>query len=291
MDLEKKLLEPSSHPFAGKQVYFATMHGKTDILKPLFAEIGMVCVPAPVDTDSLGTFSGEIERTGSVRETLKEKIRICAEKYPDAEFIVASEGTFGLHPILGFFQTGLESLLFWHRSNKTELYAEFLDLNPLVAEDFFTSQQGAEDFFNKVNFPVNGLIIHPENLLEPIFKGLHKSEQVYEAMAACAAIAPEKKIVLKTDLRACHNERRRMAIYEAGKLLLKALNSYCPSCSLPGFVIDEIVPGLECEQCGAPTRLAEKEVLKCKACGLVEERLRSDGKVFADPGCCDFCNP
>jgi hypothetical protein len=285
------LLESSSHPLAGKTVYFATLHGKAEILKPLFAEIGMACVPAPIDTDSLGTFSGEVERVGSVIETLRQKTLLCSHKYPEAEFIVASEGTFGPHPTLGFFQTGLESLLFWHRSHKTETYAEFLDINPQVAEDLFTTAQGTQDFFDRVSFPANGLIIHPENLFEPMFKGLHEIEQVHEAMAACAMVAPENKIVLKTDLRACHNERRRQAIYEAGKVLMEALNSFCPNCSHPGFVITDIVPGLECDQCGAPTRLAEKVVLTCNACGVVEERPRPDGKAFSDPGDCDFCNP
>lgn len=267
------------------------MHGKADILKPLFSEIEMECVPAPVDTDTLGTFSGEVERVGSVIETLRKKILICSNKYPEAEFIVASEGTFGPHPMFGLFQTGLESLLFWHRSNKTESYAEFLDFHPLVAEYVFTSNEGAQDFFDKVNFPVNGIMVHSENSLQPIFKGLHDREDVFEAIAACIASSPERNIVLKTDLRACHNERRRMAIYEAGKKLIKVLKSFCPSCSHPGFVINKSIPGLECDQCGAPTRLAEKVVLTCNACGMIEERLRPDGKDYADPGDCDFCNP
>lgn len=111
------------HPFHGKTFYFATKHGKEELLKPLLAELGMDCVAIPVDTDVFGTFSGEVERTGSVRETLRKKIKAAADQHSEAQLILASEGSFGPHPLIGFMQTDLESLLLWDRETGREIYA------------------------------------------------------------------------------------------------------------------------------------------------------------------------
>ncbi len=71
----KAMTVTAPHPFHGKTFYFATKHGKEELLKPLLAELGMDCIAIPVNTDEFGTFSGEVERTGSVRETLRKKIK------------------------------------------------------------------------------------------------------------------------------------------------------------------------------------------------------------------------
>ncbi|MCX7977727.1 MAG: hypothetical protein N2578_01855 [Bdellovibrionaceae bacterium] len=42
-------------------------------MAPLFRAVNIKCESVPVDTDLFGTFSGEIERTGTVRETLRKK--------------------------------------------------------------------------------------------------------------------------------------------------------------------------------------------------------------------------
>ena len=56
------------------KINFATKHDKEKTLSPLFAPYGLDCQMVEVDTDKFGTFSGEIERSGSVRETLRQKI-------------------------------------------------------------------------------------------------------------------------------------------------------------------------------------------------------------------------
>jgi hypothetical protein len=53
----------------------ATKHGKESIFSPAFAEIGILVSVAVIDTDQFGTFSGEIERQGSPRETAERKAR------------------------------------------------------------------------------------------------------------------------------------------------------------------------------------------------------------------------
>jgi len=60
-----------------------------------------VVVPAGLDTDGLGTFTGEVERPAPPRETALLKARLAIETtgLPRA---LASEGSFGPHPALGF---------------------------------------------------------------------------------------------------------------------------------------------------------------------------------------------
>lgn len=80
-NLEKgeRLEKNSQHPFHSQKVYFPTKHHKEKILAPLLAEIGLDCEVASIDTDQFGTFSGEIERTGSVLETLRKKLKAAME--------------------------------------------------------------------------------------------------------------------------------------------------------------------------------------------------------------------
>ena len=58
-------LEKLNELFAGRKLVIATKHGKESVLKPLFdKELGVKSeLVEGLDTDLLGTFSGEIERT------------------------------------------------------------------------------------------------------------------------------------------------------------------------------------------------------------------------------------
>ena len=58
-----------THPFAGARIAFATMHGKEQLARHAFLDTlsADVIAPADLDTDQVGTFSGEIARTLSPR--------------------------------------------------------------------------------------------------------------------------------------------------------------------------------------------------------------------------------
>ncbi len=279
------------HPFHGKIFYFATKHGKEAILKPLLAEFGMDCIATPIDTDEFGTFSGEVERTGSVRETLRKKIKAAADQYSEAQLILASEGSFGPHPLIGFMQTDLESLLLWDRETGSEIYAEYLATDPVHAENILGPRDDYRAFLKEIKFPDHGVIVHPEGLLAPLFKGLHTVQAVEQAMLECFVASTTARVVLMTDLRACHNATRRDAIYNAGKKLIESLNSFCPTCKYPGFTVVETVPGLPCAACKEPSRIAKAVLLACPRCKTKEERPRPDGQRELDPSECEFCNP
>jgi hypothetical protein len=279
------------HPFSESEVLFATKHDKDKILQPLFAEIGMKCIAASVDTDQFGTFSGEVERVGNVRETLRKKINTCLEMNPEAEYIIASEGSFGPHPLLGFMSTDLESLLFYQVESKVEIYAEYLDTRPVHAEKVMTAGEELDSFLKEIGFPEQAVIVHPENSLAPIYKGIDDKKTLMRVLPEVFKESKTGKAKIVTDLRACFNPQRRVAILEAGKKLLEKLTSFCPACHSPGFAIVRGIPGLVCSDCGEPTRAARAVLWKCVQCTHEEERERPDGKKYVDPYECEFCNP
>ncbi len=284
-------LNSRKHPFTGESVLFATKHGKEEILGPILSDVGMRCLKADVDTDQFGTFTGEIERTGSVRETLRKKIQAASATYKNERFILASEGSFGPHPIIGLLPTDLESLLLWDRKLNLEIYAEFLCTIPAHGEQILHPRDDFRSALKKLNFPDHSVIVHPENSVFPIFKGLRGEHEVAQAMIDCFSSSVSGRVVIANDLRACHNPTRRTAIYEAGKILLEKLKSLCPLCSYPGFAITKGLPGLTCSECGEPSQIAKAVLFECVSCAFSEEKERPDGKLSIGPSECEFCNP
>ena len=67
----------SAH-FSGRRAALATMHGKEAAIAPAFRDrLGLVLeTPQVIDTDALGTFTGEIPRVGSMRKTAIAKARL-----------------------------------------------------------------------------------------------------------------------------------------------------------------------------------------------------------------------
>jgi hypothetical protein len=80
-----------------------TKHQKEEAISPLLKKtLGVTCfVSKDFDTDSLGTFSGEIARNDDALTTLKKKCLngIQAEGF---DLAVATEGSFGNHPTVFF---------------------------------------------------------------------------------------------------------------------------------------------------------------------------------------------
>ena len=279
------------HPFHGETVYFSTKHEKERLLEPLLNEIGLNCVLALTDTDIFGTFSGEVERIGSVRETLRKKISAAEMLYPSARYFLSSEGSFGPHPAVPFIKTNVEALLFWDKNQNLEIYADYLCMEPVHDEMAFNAQESVSHFLSVVQFPSHGVIVHPENSFDPIFKGLHEEAAVAKAILSSFAVSKTGRVVIKTDLRALHNPTRRNAITNAARALIEKLKSFCPSCQYPGFAIERGIPGLSCAVCGERSKVTKDVILKCVKCSHEEIKTRPDGKTSIDPSECEYCNP
>lgn len=282
-----------THPFTGKTVLVATKHGKADILRSIFAELGMNCIEGRIDSDQFGTFSKEVKREGTVIETLRKKIEMCLSKNRHSSYIVASEGTYAPHPDFAFLPVGIESLLFYDVLKNVETYVEHLDFCPVADEKEFSAEETDDilHFLTKIGFPDTGAIVAPAKSSTLIFKGLHTMEDLFDSIKQIQDLLGESRVVITTDLRANHCPPRQEAIREAGIKLIQSLKEFCPVCATPGFSRKEGAGALECEACGNETKLIRHEIWACKSCAYEEEKVRGDGRTFADPGECDYCNP
>lgn len=286
-----RLDKANNHPFGSETVYFATKHAKEKVLIPLFSQISMNCFRVEVDTDQFGTFSGEVERVGNVRETLRLKTSAAAEVYPEARFLLASEGSFGPDPFIGFVASDHEALLFFDRKLKTEIYVEEISTDTNLAEIEIGHGDDAHAFLNQIGFPEHGIIIKPKGNSSHVYKNLQTSQAVGQAIEDACLISPERKAILSTDMRANFNPTRMKVIEKVGKKLIESLKSLCPGCKTPGFAIIRGIPGLPCEECGEPSRISKEVLWGCIKCDYSEQKERPDGASTIPPSECDFCNP
>ena len=102
----------SLHPYKGARAVLATMHGKSEVIGPaLEARLGMeIVVPPIIDTDTFGTFTGEIPRAGSMYDAALAKARL-GMRLTGINVGIASEGSFGPHPAIPFIAAARELLV------------------------------------------------------------------------------------------------------------------------------------------------------------------------------------
>lgn len=281
-------------PYTGRRVALATLHDKARALAQAFDTLGMrLVVSEEVDTDALGTFSGEIPRRGTALETAVAKARLgmAATGLPLG---LATEGSFGPDPAIGFVPL--------HR----ELAVLVDDLHgQVVCESLHTHDTnhgglsyppghrptGAE--LARWGFPAHALLVRSEPFGHGarVRKGLRDHAALEAALVDCAAASPEGWVRVETDMRAHCNPTRMRHIEALGLRLVERLRRRCPACAAPGFGRIDVVPGLPCAGCGTPTRDILSEVHGCNACGERRDLPRGDGLRHADPASCDRCNP
>ncbi len=138
------------------------MHGKEKAIAPAFADrLGLLVRPAgALDTDALGTFTGEIPRQGTMLEVAVRKAQLGMET-SRLPLGLASKGTFGPHPAVPFFPAGMELLVFVDDERglivHESLVAEATNFAHLVAVPGAT----LDAFLDQIGFPAHGLIVRP----------------------------------------------------------------------------------------------------------------------------------
>lgn len=286
-----RLGKVNKHPYDGQTVYLGTKHDKSIALAPHFEKIGMRCETVEVDTDEFGTFTGEVERKGTVKETLRKKVGAVLKLKPDARFVLASEGSFGPHPFVGFIQSDHEVLLFFDKRTGLEIFAEELSTDTNHDEIEFRPRDDLQNFLERVKFPSHGIIVRPKGNSSQVFKGLIDRRALGQAIIDSFLVSSEPKVILSTDMRASFNPSRMAVIGKAGEQLINRLTSFCPSCSVIGFGPCRAMIGLPCSHCGLATQVTKEIIYGCLSCHFEQTYPRPDGLKYADPAECDFCNP
>jgi hypothetical protein len=272
--------------FEGREIRIATMHGKEKVIGPALEKAyRMKYSVAALDTDLLGTFSGEVERVLTPLEAAREKCRLALEMN-DGEIAIASEGSFGSHPTLYFMPTDEEILLLVDRKNDLEIAVKHTSLQTNYGYFSTESDESLSDFLKRVKFPSHALIVKTADFIE---KGIQSREQLDRAINACHSMNGQYQLM--TDMRAMHNPSRMTVIQEATDKLIQKMQSQCPACSRPGFWITDALTGLLCSTCSMPTRSVKAVIYSCEGCHYTEKADFPDGKMEEDPMFCDFCNP
>lgn len=280
------------HPYQGQTVALATKHGKERAIAPaLRASPGLQVQLAGIDTDTLGTFTGEIERSGTPRETVLAKARLGVEQTGIPRGL-ASEGSFGPHPAAFLITAGHELLAFIDLDLGIEVIEQRLCLHTNCTQRTARDAVELHDFLTRARFPSHALIVRPNaGASQPLTKGLITYAELDGAIRRAARASTDGLALVETDMRAHCNPTRHRQIALLTRQLARRLTSRCPACHSPGWGVSDVVRGLACAWCDQPTQLVAREVHGCVACAHRERRPRADGLRKADPGQCDYCNP
>ena len=280
-------------PYENCRVVLATKHDKAVAIRPPFEELlSAEVIACEVDTDQLGTFSGEVDREGTALECVRRKCEL-GLGLMGAMYGLASEGSFGPHPTIPFFPCDYEILYFIDNTRGFHLHESLLSEKTNYRTASLSSFEELERFADKSQFPSHALIVRPHVWRDRsvIFKGIQSPDAMYEAFRESIKHSEDGRIWVETDMRAHLNPSRMAVISDLAVKLGRRLATECPACHTPGWGIVRYEKGLQCEYCHLPTELVSEEIYGCVSCAFSERRERSDGVKSASQRYCAWCNP
>ncbi|HSV96986.1 MAG TPA: DUF6671 family protein [Spirochaetota bacterium] len=277
--------------FSGRKAVIATKHKKEEVIAPIFEnELGLICVvPKDLDTDKLGTFSGEVEREDDPFTTLRKKCRMAIDA-SGINVAIANEGSFGAHPAMFFAHANDELVMLMDKENGIEIIERELSLNTNFDGKDIKSEDELIEFANKIGFPSHGIILKKG---KNNYTGIIKESGTIEELTKNYHVIKNEDgtAYIETDMRAMFNPTRMKIIEQAAIKLVNKIKSFCPNCSTPGFGVEDAVKGLPCEMCGLPTRSTLKHIYRCQICNFQMGKEFPFKKQVENPQYCDFCNP
>ncbi len=277
--------------FKGRNLIIATKHGKEKVITPILEkELGVKCfVDSGLDTDQLGTFTGEVERKEDPVTTARNKCFMAME-LTNCDLAIASEGSFGQHPSIFFIPADDEMLIFIDKKNGLEIIARELSSQTNFNGSEIQTEENLLEFAARSYFPSHGLILRKsKNEFGDIVKGITNKEQLIKVFYSL--IEKFGTAYIETDMRAMYNPTRMKVIESVVKKLSKKINALCPVCNMPGFGITDAKEGLPCELCNFPTRSTISYIYSCQKCNYKKEEKYPKGKQTENPMYCDICNP
>jgi hypothetical protein len=277
--------------FQERKLIIATKHEKESVIAPILEkELGVSCfIDKNFDTDTLGTFTGEVERELDPISTAREKC-LRAMKLNNCDLGIASEGSFGPHPSIFFVNADDEILIFIDSKNNIEVIVRELSTSTNFNGKQIQTQKELLEFAKQTDFPKHGLILRKskdENT--DIHKGLIDLVNLNSTFELL--LSKYNSVYAETDMRAMYNPTRMSVIKKATQKIVDKIKSTCPQCQMPGFGITDAKRGLECSLCGSPTNSTLSYVYVCQHCKFTKEEMYPNKKITEDPTYCDNCNP
>jgi hypothetical protein len=220
-----------------QRVALITKHEKARWIAPYLAPLGYeVFESSMFDTDILGTFSGEVERTLSPMDAALTKATKACE-LTQTDWGLGSEGSFGGGPAPGMINWNDELLCLYQASTGMAIYAHAA--GPTSVQELTLN--------GKVPLKQKLLLLPKQCWILRIDKGIQKGlsgEQLLDRLEQISASSQNIKI--EPDLRAMNCPQRQQMITKAAEDLVRRLSETCPQCQAFNFVIKEKHAGLHC---------------------------------------------
>lgn len=291
-----------SHCYGGAKAALATMHGKASAIAPAMAShLGLeIVTPVGIDTDALGTFTGETPRIGTMREVAIRKARL-GMRASGLNIGIASEGSFGPHPVIPFLHVGMELMVFVddarNRIITESLVAEQANYDVATAADI----SELDAFLGRVRFPTHGLIVRPNQTDSPWWKlhpelvrtckGVATRDSLAYAISEAARVSEDRRAQVMTDMRAHMNPTRMKTISDLAARLARRVATECPACGTPGFGRIAFSAGIPCAVCGTESIVPGGDLMGCATCDCELETRHIPVREYAEAGECPRCNP
>jgi len=281
-----------AHPYANQRIGLATMHEKERALAAPFRRVlGAEIVVPPLDTDTLGTFSGEVPRPDALVETALLKAELVFKSL-DVDCALASEGSYGPIGRVPLNPGGVEILAFIDRRRGVRLIETLSTHRTTWRLQRFEADDPERLLALKgMGFPEFGVFVGCNSDMDHPVKGLRTVDEVIAAMDREARRSDDGLAVLYSDMRAHRNPLRMKVLRALSWKLAKRLATLCPACEAPGYGHIDSRRGLPCEGCGQPTHWIDFEIDGCVACGHAAARPRKDGRRTASKLSCKACRP
>ncbi|HEY9732862.1 MAG TPA: DUF6671 family protein [Drouetiella sp.] len=294
--------------YSGRRIVLTTKHKKDKALaRPIEVGTGLLVATVNLNTDQLGTFTREINRTDSAVKTAKNKARLGMRKVA-SKLGLANEGSFGPHPDIPFIPSCYEVIVFIDDELGMEIVESIISAETNFAHIQASSKDDISDFLQRARFPSHGLIVRPnktdrsffgkarELITRPaaggsIFKGIRDKESLAEAVSLSQRLSFDGLAHIETDMRAHMNPTRMRVLRTLGINLARRLCSGCPECETPGFGMTGSEGALRCNECGYPTEFPALEIHSCAKCKFQQKLARKDGRTSVESMHCSQCNP
>lgn len=291
----KTCLAISNLSYLGATVILPTKHAKSlAVAPPFWSHLKADVLEYVIDTDQLGTFSGEVERSGNALECARRKCEWGFELLGDKiEYCLASEGSFGPHPLVPFLARDQEILYFIDRRHGIHLHMVHASEKTNYQMKAIRTLDELQDFAVSAEFPSHALVLRPNDRSskDVLFKGILDSNMLKESFEKAKRTSSDGLVWAETDMRAQFNPTRMSVIGELADKMARQLATLCPSCETPGWGIRTTERGLVCEGCGQATHMIVHEIHGCVLCSHTEKLPRSDGLQTAPQMYCQYCNP
>ena len=197
----------SSHPYYGATAALATKHHKDQIVCGAFGKLGVTIVVPEIDTDQLGTFTGEVAREGTPKEVVLRKARLGLD-ISGLAFGIASEGSIGPDPVVPFINSDIECMAWVDRTRDLEIVEFHRSFNIVAARTVVSSRDSLDAFLKSADFPNHALTARAENGRGEIYKGINSDERLNTALSAL--FKEDKKDRKSTRLNSSHEWISRM---------------------------------------------------------------------------------